>query len=224
MNPKRENEDISEQELIGLVVHAYNNHLAAITGFNEIALLHSNQEKTEELLELSLKSAKQASYLGQSLLASVSRLQLELEAISIAEIVSKLIKLYPSVHFDVSCKDSDEIISQTEWLMDCITEMVEFLNRLAIVQERKSEIKIALKLNSTKQQMEMLVGSDVSSLEILHQTNLFNLYYSSKKMFGTAGVGLAKVKGFFNQTKASVEWSDGEGFVVVLPTKRVPFR
>ncbi len=211
-------DEVGEEDIIGLIVHAYNNHLAAIAGFNEIALLHNNQEKTEELLELSLNSTKQASYLGQSLLASISRLQFELESVSIGELVNQLTTLYPAVDLSVTCDNSYKINSHTEWLIDCFNELIEFLNRLAMVQQQDSEIKITGQLNPSKVRIELLVSSKVSSLEKQHHCNLFNLYYSSKKMFGAAGVGLAKVKGFFKQTNATVEWRDGQGFKITLPT------
>lgn len=217
MSTKVETDNDSEQELIGLLVHAYNNHLAAITGFNELALLHNSQPKTEELLELSLKSSKEATYLGQTLLASISRLQLELEPIPVIKIANELNALYPLLKCELLSNDDCEITSHNEWLVDCFSEMIEFVNRLAIVKDKCSEPKISIKSDHNSNQIEVRISSSISKLEKRHQSKLFNSYYSSKKMFGTAGVGLAKVKGFLNQTSASVKWCDGEGFVVILP-------
>ncbi len=47
--------------------------------------------------------------------------------------------------------------------------------------------------------------------------DLFEPYYSSRNLMGSKDIGLAKAKGFLSQTKVSLDWENGKGFVLEIP-------
>jgi len=93
MNNNIADEPLTESEyaeVLGKIVHSYNNYLAASMGFNELSLLLSTDDSprknssSDDLLNSNysknaLQSCQRGVDFGQSLLASVGRLQLSLQ-------------------------------------------------------------------------------------------------------------------------------------------------
>jgi hypothetical protein len=209
--------DSIDNQVIGLIVHAYNNHIAAMAGFNELALLQDDQANAKEYLELAINSSKEAVYLGQSLLASASRLQIEMQDIDLAKVKSWFPKSDSTIRFELPKNKVLLTHSNLIWLTDCLKEMIEFLTLLASKAKHQAEITIAVASQVRVNKIILGVFSNVAELEVSHQSQLFMPYYSSKQMFGTKGVGLAKVNGFLKQTKANINWLEGKGFELSFP-------
>ncbi len=218
MKKTEPNAETSNKQQIGRIVHGYNNHLAAITGFSELALLHlgNNHEKSQELLELSLQSAKQAVYFGQTLLASIGRLQIETQSLTLYEFKQMLQQLAPQIEIKGDFSKQHFIKTQHQWLRDSLQEILEFLTEAGKPNAINQLVSIESRLDDSINTFKLIFRA--SSMEIANtdKQDLFEPYHSSKEMFGTAGIGLAKVKGFLQQTQAQIDWKDGIGFELIF--------
>jgi len=210
--------DFDEQ--LGLIVHTYNNLLAGMTGFTELALLHNSDSQMEELLGNSLHSGEDAVHFGKTLLASIGRLQISTERLKLSHLVDALDKL--SINLRISNKVNKEVELQTdiEWFVECFIEMASFLVVLVESVNERADLTLVISENEQNSQVKISLFSEVPPLESKHQTAMFEVFYSTRKMFGKPGVGLAKVKGFFEQTGAKLDWIEGQGFMVQFPLEK----
>lgn len=216
-------------ELIGLLVHSYNNYLAGMMGYSELALLDfehepepaseqqvalsKNNEQTKDFIQRSLISGKEAVHFSQTLLASIGRLQLAMEPCSLFEVLD-----LPEFSEDISNWSQNPLIniqikSNMTWLSECINDLILFAQFIA----KSNVIGLTVKVNNVSQIVDIEIGGSAAKLSDRQQMNLFEPYYSSRTLMGTKDIGLAKAKGFLSQMKARLNWENGKGFVIEMP-------
>lgn len=216
---------MSDVELMGLIVHSYNNYLAGTMGYLELALLDSQRSEhnkeggpsdVEERIIYSLESSRGAVQFGKSILASIGRLQVNEQLYPLTELLKPVLEKYPEeVSLDLSVSDGVQIRTERCWFEECLIDLIEFISSMA--KAKNITPNISLKI---KQQDDFVVGfirCDDVSIDETDQQSLFEPFYSSRIMQGKKDIGLSKAKGFFNQMQAELNFNNGNEFVIKIP-------
>lgn len=203
-----------DDDLLGLLVHSYNNHLAAMMGYTELTLLDNTDKTLEEKLHLILTSGSEAVELGKSVLATIGRLQVTWSSISLVSMIADLeealeTKLDGTRPIDPAIK----IETNIDWFIESIKDLNDF------VKEHSHIDKTNISLESSVAQQGFQIRVDSNGLELSKGVieQLFYPFYSSRQIQGTKGLGLARAKGFFGQMQAKLEWQNDLGFILHLP-------
>lgn len=203
--------DLTE-DILGLIVHSYNNYLSGAMGFNELAKLDCEDRALSEKLDLSIASSKEAVDFGDQLLASIARLQVHLEEIEVRELLNQVVNkviLEKKISPDI---DLHTIKTEPKWFIRSISSLVDFIRQYS----PKSQIELRADINS--QEDEVSVTIQVSDLKFTpaHKERLFEPFYTSRHLLGTKDVGIAVASGFIEQMNGALTWEDDKGFVVRL--------
>ncbi len=200
------------RDLIGLIVHSYNNHLTGIMGYTEIAQLETCQSDHAQAFEQVLKSGNEAVALGHDLLAVIGRSHLSIQSISLQQLVDEMTNLAKDKNIDLEITLSENFSIETDrqHFVQSVFALVEFIDQYSRQKEITSK-PIGVEINLEKQLIISAVNLELSDEESL---SLFNPFYSSRVLMGQKSVGLAKVKGFFKQTGVDIEWQRNKGFCI----------
>lgn len=205
-------------ETLGLLVHSYNNHLAAMMGYTEISLLDCSDDSSREKLALSLEAGEKAVALGNDVLASIGRLQVTMEFVSIETLVAAMKKIedicFEPENLDEPIYKTLKLQANLKLLLECLNELIDF----ARWQTQDKVIKIQIETKSDTLKLNILADLIVFNEKDLRC--LFDPFYSTRILKGTKDIGLSKVKGFLTQINANVEWKNGVGFSVSIPLNK----
>lgn len=214
-------EDFCYAETIGLLVHSYNNHLAAMIGFTELAILESEQDSVKRKLNFSLASGNEAAQFGRQLLSSVARLPDAFSKVSMNHIVASI----PSLMLEELPKKIGSAIIQTNlsWFSYCLQMLIDF-SMSVILNNVKQPVAIS---QPSDYSIQIVVYCPSLSLSAQQQAQLFHPFYSITNLTDEVftvdflkqnkGVGLAVVSGFVEQMKGQIRWVEGKGFVLNFP-------
>jgi len=215
MNDSKNIDDTDVDEFLGLLVHSYNNHLAAMMGFTEIALLESEQKSLQNRLSTVIASGNDAVILGNNVLASIGRLQMQISELGVLSLVDKIKKL-SNVILTVSPNIEPKLTIKTQlvWFMDCIDDLCKFVQGYS----KQDVVKIAIELKEMERTkfVEIRIKSNIVLTEV-EAEQLFKPFYSSRQLLDTKDLGLAKAKGFFGQIQSKLCWKNSKGFILQLP-------
>lgn len=199
------------EETIGLLVHSYNNFLAGMIGFNELAQLECQQTEVAEKLELSHESAMQAVDFGKQLLSAVGRLQVRLTPLSLQEILEDFCSVNQvELEWLDNCDDI-QIKTDSDWFRRCLKLIVEFCRNFT------GQNQISCRVSLKDDQVLVCLNNQTMSFSSKQQAMLFEPFYSSRTLLGSKDVGMAVVRGFAGQMKGSIEWNLEKGFAIALP-------
>jgi len=203
----------SSDDFLGLLVHSYNNHLAAMMGFTEIALLECRQDSLRDRLNTVVSSGIEAVDLGNHLLASIGRLQIQMSQIELACLVEE-IKTLEKVSFieSIGLQPKPTVKTNLIWFKDCIGDLLQFVNGYA----KQKPPKILIELKSELEIIEIRIKSDIELTDD-ESRNLFQPFYSSRQLLDTKDIGLAKANGFFGQMHSTLIWKNNQGFILRIP-------
>jgi signal transduction histidine kinase len=214
-----QHDEIKQEDLLGQIVHSYNNHLAAIMGFCELASLQNDNSEIAEYLSHSLSSGEEAVRLGQALLASIGRLQVPMEEFFISDLlfnientIGKKFKLNASNSKDIS------ITTNREWFVNSLIELIVFL------QAYSQQDSAVLKVSTNKNHLIISISASNICLQQKLTARLFEPYFSSRNLQGKKDVGLAAVKGFLSQMGGDLIWCERQGFEFSLPLDNCKIR
>jgi len=220
----KKNQDYLEHEdIIGLMVHGYNNYLSGIMGFTELALLDCEQNETSERLQSTLVSTNGAVTFGKQLLSSIGRLQVSRQELALLSLVQSLCQKQ-DCQLLVDKEFAAVVSTNRQWFESCLTDLIQFCRdysktKKAVGTEQKSseqaEISLSLFCEEDKIKLRLLI--DNLQLSDEQQTHLFEPFYSSRTLLGQSGVGLAMVRGFMRQMKGDLVWLPDQGFEISLP-------
>jgi len=200
----------NQDEFIGLLVHSYNNHLAAMMGFTELSLLETEQEEVRERLEMVLESGNQAVILGKQLLSMISRLQVRFVPIDLVALLEEISKAH-QLDFDNQIKQGKVLVdSDAHWLWYCLETVCQFCSQLA------SQTQFSWQLSHQQQGFRLLLNFSQSPLTAEQREALFTPYYSSRQLSGGKDIGLAFVKGFVEQMQGKLTVTE-QGLEFYLP-------
>jgi len=221
---------ITLDDFTGLLIHSYNNHLSSMMGYAELALLECQDEKVGERLNKSLESGISAVNFGKSILASIGRLQVSRSGVNFN---AWRILFIESLQTDFEdnelvienfVEDNVEILTDFSWFTECCTDLILFLlafdpraNLTFICEIEDNEIESSNKHPSFEQKIIITINSKQVELDDSQQEWLFTPFYSSRFLLGEKDIGLAKAKGFFEQTGASLSWENETGFTIEVP-------
>ena len=197
-------------DIIGLIVHGYNNYLSGLMGFAELAKLDSSEEEVKQKIDLALVSGTNAVDFGNQLLAAASRLQIKLGVIDIVPILQKIAA---DKNVRLNSIPSGLISSEAGWLETSLSELVAFCQSL------KSDKQEPVIFNLSKENDRIILHIDADQLDQENSINLFVPFYTTRVMKLTTGVGLASVSGFFKQSKARFDWMSEGGFTIDFEAK-----
>lgn len=199
------------ENIIGLLVHSYNNYLAGIIGFSEIALLECQQEEVKERLELGISSGREAVDFGRQLLSSIGRIQVKRQSVDLALLLKKLCDEM-SCEFDNQLKQKENLINtEKQWLYYNLTLIVQFC------YDFSPDCNVVIKLEKVDHCFVINFKPSQLHLSKEQSEKLFDPFYSSRTLLGKKELGLAVVKGFISQMKGNLQWSDNNGFVIHFP-------
>jgi len=204
--------DDKTEELLGLVVHSYNNFLSGAIGFTELAKLEIENAEIAEKLDLSIQSGREAVDFGNQLLCAVGRLQVSLEPI---ELVSVVADWATKQKFNIPADKLESpamVNSNSTWLTRCFDIVIEFC--LAYSPESEIEFKMET-ANGDKAVIH--IRPSLIQFETEQITRLFEPFYSSRRLLGTKDVGLAVAGGFSQQMQGQLSWSNENGFRFEMP-------
>ncbi len=238
--PIQDANPITLDDFTGLLIHSYNNHLSSMMGYAELALLECEDEKVGERLNKSLESGISAVHFGKSILASIGRLQVNRSEVNFKVWFSSFIELL-QVDFENNelvienlVPENIDILTDFSWFTECCTDLVRFLlafdtnadltfnSGIESFDVEDLEIK-DFDAKGTKEQplIENRVVININSKQVELDDNqqkwLFMPFYSSRLLLGEKDIGLAKVKGFFEQIDASIYWENESGFSIEIP-------
>jgi len=213
MSKTPQNNSSNIDNFLGLLVHSYNNHLAAMMGFTEIALLECKQKSMRDKLNTVVSSGIEAVDLGNDILASIGRLQIKMSQIEIECLVEEIRTIKnASLSHSVNLEPKPTIQTNLIWFKDCIGDLVEFVNSYA----KQADTKIFIELKSENKVVEIRIKSDIELTDVESQ-NLFQPFYSSRQLLDTKDLGLARAKGFFGQMHSTLCWKNNQGFFLQIP-------
>ncbi|MGB0496598.1 MAG: hypothetical protein ACPGJI_09590, partial [Kangiellaceae bacterium] len=120
--------------------------------------------------------------------------------------------------------DDIELLTDFSWFTECCVDLIRFLlafdasadlsfnsyiESIGVDSERPSP--------STEERVIININSEQVELNTDQQKWLFTPFYSSRLLLGEKDIGLAKVKGFFDQTDAYIDWDNESGFTIEIP-------
>lgn len=206
---------LNSDDLLGLIVHSYNNYLAGMMGYSELALLECENSEVEERLNRSLESGYDAVHLGKTILASIGRLQVPMKEHSLEKIMCSFFEKR-SRYLDVSeLKFPENIQIKTDvfWFDDCLLDLIDFAS------QSKEGVKVPLTCEIKQKDKMVKVGIHCNNVILTDKQlkYLFEPFYSSRNILAKKDIGLAKAKGFFEQMNASLNWENHQGFTLEIP-------
>lgn len=208
------NKELTNDDVVGLIVHAYNNFLSGMMGYSELTLLDCENPSQVKHINHSLESGHEAVHFGKTLLASIGRLQADMKLYPLKELLEPIFEKNDEKIF-VSGLDSNKntlIKTNITWFQECFTDLLQFISNYAENQ------KISVSLELDKESQKLIVSFCVADISMSDNDiqNLFTPFYSSKNMLGEKDIGLSKAKGFFRQMNADLSWVNGEGFLLEI--------
>lgn len=217
MNDKKGKKTLSNDDLLGLIVHSYNNYLAGIMGFSELAMLECENSNVQDKLNLSMGSGIDAVHFGKTILASLGRLQVPMRVCSLVERIQAVAKKQQSVmsESELQALEGFKIKTDPQWFEECLLDLIEFVS----ITDKND--KPVLKFTVSQQDTPVTISIHCKdfSLEDEDVSHLFEPFYSSRKLTGKKDIGLAKSKGFFAQMNANLSWENKRGFVLEIPVE-----
>ncbi len=206
-------ENSSSDDFLGMLVHSYNNHLAAMMGFTEIALLECKQESLRDRLNTVVSSGIEAVDLGNNILASIGRLQIQMSQIELARLVEEMEFIEKtSLTCSIIMEPKLTIKTNLIWFKNCIGDLLDFVGGYA----KQEHTKFCIELKSEGKIIEIRIKSQIELTDVESQ-NLFQPFYSSRQLLDTKDIGLAKANGFFGQMDSSLCWKNSRGFILQIP-------
>jgi len=209
----REGENkLTNDDVVGLIVHAYNNFLSGMMGYSELTLLDCENPSQIEYLNQSMESGHEAVHFGKALLASIGRLQVDMKHYSLEELLKSTIE---SSDLEITIDNFEpykniRILTDMSWFQECFMDLLLFISTY-----RKTEkINISLELKEESKNLRVSIFTEEITLSDDDIKNLFIPFYSSKILLGEKDIGLSKAKGFFGQMNADLSWANGEGFLL----------
>jgi len=201
------------QDLLGLIVHSYNNHLTGIMGHTELAQLEQCGAGHQLAFEQVLGSGNDAIQLGQDLLAMIGRSLLSIQTVSISQLLQLFSEQLQNEEILVNFRQLDDFTIDTDrnYFIQVLTSLVSFIQFLS--KEKSDQNIPSITIQTNKDPSLEILASDIN-LTLDQQSSLFNPFYSSRMLTQSKDVGLAKAKGFFCQTGASIQWINQRGFVI----------
>ncbi len=218
MSDNHDKKKLENDDLLGLLVHSYNNYLAGMMGYSELAMLETNNDDIIDRLNRSLASGNEAVHFSKTILASISRLQVPMKSLSLKELVHSGIKgsAKKIICYDEKLIEKISINTDSQWFIECLTDTFDFLTRLS----KDSELPIQIRFEIDDGFVVMNIFTDKMALDEKHVDSLFEPFYSSRTISGSKDIGLAKARGFFKQTKGQLSWVNDKGVVLRLPVFR----
>ena len=229
-NSADDNNPINLDDFTGLLIHSYNNYLSSMMGYAELALLECNDDNAGERLNKSLESGISAVHFGKSILASIGRLQIDSSPVKFKSWLSSFIQTMQS-DFDENelfienfVRDDVRIMVDEFWFTECCADLIRFL----LAFDENSDLTFTAELHrydtqSSKndgqltEKVVICIYSENIELDDKQSEWLFTPFYSSRLLLGDKDIGLAKVKGFLEQSGASIEWDNDSGFNIEFP-------
>jgi len=214
-------------ELLGGVVHSFNNYLSAMMGFSELALL--DMEPTHPAygqLQTVLESGQQSVQFTRELLASAGRAVLVRKPFAWTSWLRRQLDRHgiPLSAVDADCA----IEADAEWLANGLDMAVAFLREgePSVVTAELSDCHLhsaaAAAFSVQPGRYGVLTLRDRGrGLDGKHLLPLYTPYYSSKTIRGRKGIGLAPVAGIVRQQGGAVaalaELNEGIALMLLLP-------
>jgi len=212
MSLSEDKNELTNEDVVGLIVHAYNNFLSGMMGYSELTLLDCEKPSQIEHLNQSLESGNEAVHFGKALLASIGRLQVNMKYYSLEELLKSTIE---NSELEIAV-DSFElyknirILTDISWFKECFMDLLLFISTYG----KTDTINISLDLKEESKSLRVFIFTETLILSDDEIKNLFVPFYSSKMLLGEKDVGLSKAKGFFNQMKVDLNWNNGKGFLL----------
>lgn len=204
------------KETIGLLTHSYNNFLAGMMGNIELAILYNSNPEVEDFLQRSVSSGNEAVVFGKTLLSWVGRQQLVSKPCLLEKLLAAVqLKLSETEVFIEFSKELEEDLSVNTdfyWFCECLSSLVDFVAKAGA----QDKVKIYIARSDNSSSVILTVGSGSLVLTEQQQADLFQPFYSSRVMLQEKDLGLAKVKGFCEQSNFALKWKNDTGFVLEL--------
>jgi PAS domain S-box-containing protein len=223
-------------QLAGGIAHDFNNILVAITGYAELSLSNELGKEDRENLQGIIGSAERAAELTSRLLAFGSRQVVNLETVSLGDLViglegmfNRLIREDIVLSIDVTDHalnveaDSGQLEQVLVNLVVNARDAMPTGGRLKILLDRAGADDAFLGQQSD------LVGGDYASITVRdygigvpedQDDRLFEPFFTTKPHGSGNGLGLSVVQGIVRQHQGHVTFNrraDGTDFVVYLP-------
>ena len=223
-------------QLAGGIAHDFNNILVAITGYAELSLSNELGKEDRENLQGIIGSAERAAELTSRLLAFGSRQVVNLETVSLGDLViglegmfNRLIREDIVLSIDVTDHalnveaDSGQLEQVLVNLVVNARDAMPTGGRLKILLDRAGADDAFLGQQSD------LVGGDYASITVRdygigvpedQDDHLFEPFFTTKPHGSGNGLGLSVVQGIVRQHQGHVTFNrraDGTDFVVYLP-------
>lgn len=217
-------------ELLGNVVHSFNNYLSAMMGFSELALL--DMEPTHPAygqLQTVLESGQQAVQFTRELLASAGRAVLSRKPFSLVAWLRQQLEQHS---IPLAAPENDcAIEADAAWLAQALEMVIAFVREgepsmvAAELHECHLTPAAARALQVQPGRFAVLTIRDRGrGLDGKHLLPLFTPYYSSKIVRGRKGLGMAPVEGILRQHGGAVlalgEPGEGTALHLLLPLMR----
>lgn len=217
----------AQAELLGNVVHSFNNYLSAMMGFSELALL--DIEPTHPAfgqVQTVLESGQQAVQFTRDLLACAGRAVLSRKSFALNVWLRSQLE-QQGVPLSVQELDC-AIEADAEWLASVLDMALTFLREgepTVITAEFSvchlpTAAAAALTVQAGRYGV-LLLRDRGRGLDSKHLLPLFTPYYSSKIVRGRKGLGLGPVDGVIRQhggaALALAEAGEGTALVLLLP-------
>ncbi|MDQ7051182.1 MAG: hypothetical protein Q9M92_17330 [Enterobacterales bacterium] len=201
------------QDLLGLIIHSYNNHLTGIMGHTELAQLEECSAGHKLAFDQVLSSGYGAIQLGHDLLTVIGRSLLSLQSLPISQLLELLSEQLADEKLVLNLSQLDDFNIDTDkaYFVDVLTLLVRFIQ--VLFKEQSDQNTPSITIQTNKDHRLEILASEIN-LTTEQQASLFNPFYSSRMLTENKDVGLAKAKGFFKQTGASIEWINQRGFII----------
>lgn len=229
MPKTREFSDAIDGELLGGIVHSFNNYLSAIMGFSELALLdlpvsHGVYGQLETVLE----SGQSAVLFTRQLLATASRTALKPQEQDWRDFIEEFCTMR-SLHLRFD-GETQTVKLDIEFIRRAIEHVHDFLKRQnsSPVYVEASVITLcqhsATFLNRVEGDYAFVSLRQLGpGFEEFHVEKLLHPYYVGKVTADKKGLGLAPAKGVFHQLGGDMicmsEQGIGTCFIAMLPVQ-----
>jgi signal transduction histidine kinase len=214
-------------ELLGNVVHSFNNYLSAMMGFSELALLDVDAtHPAYGQLQTVLESGQQAVQFTRDLLASGGRAVLQKKTFALNSWLRAQLESHdiPLAQQEAECA----IEADAEWLARGLETAIAFL-REGEPSVITAELSVCHFTQAAAAAMSIHAGRYAvlclrdrgRGLDGKHLLPLFTPYYSSKIVRGRKGLGLSPLEGVLRQhggaSLALAEAGEGTALFLLLP-------